>query len=544
MTIQMLADRFEIESQLSCNDFSTVYLACDRRYPHRPACRITAIPYYQCEIRHRLEREAQLLERLGKHPQIPRVLAYFHQAQPSHAQSQDRAIGTFYLVQDHIAGHPLSEEIAPPKKLSESYVNKLLKDVLVALTFAHEQGLVHQNLHPQYLIREARDGQVFVTHFGALSKVARSKIAANGDMSSSIPVGLNPYMAPEQLRSSAESSLLKETVGSEASAEAIAHPQSDLYALGLIAIEALTGQRHHDFIYDPQKGLRWRDDTEVSLPLAEFIDRLIRQDWRDRFPHAKAALATFREQSERDSLERLRHRIAKDSRLATVVAAPGTQITAGTSQTHGRPRSRTSRRTGGLTGNLSRYSRSQPLDPFWVKLGIGSLALVMAFGVSVKAYQWGEYRFSYLTKPWQSWQMPNWQSWRTVSGTYPAAKPKTLTPLLADGSLLLQPAAATAFWQMVSAAYDDNIALYPLAGYSNQADYTTGYALDIGGETAETDRQTNFAQSTTFKWLKRNAKDYGFELSVAKDRRLGIAFSEPWHWRYVGDETSRKVFGL
>ena len=77
MPTQILENRFEIESQLSCTDFSTVYLGCDRRYTHRPHCLVTAIPYHQREIRHRLEREAQLLERLGRHPQIPRVLAFF-----------------------------------------------------------------------------------------------------------------------------------------------------------------------------------------------------------------------------------------------------------------------------------------------------------------------------------------------------------------------------------------------------------------------------------------------------------------------------------
>jgi serine/threonine protein kinase len=531
MTIQILEDRFEIESQLSCTDFSTVYLACDRRYPHRPSCLVTAIPYYQREIRHRLEREAQLLERLGKHPQIPRVLAYFHQAQPSQNQHH-QALGTFYLVQDHILGHPLSEEIVPPKKLSESYVSKLIKDVLIALTFAHEQGLVHQNLHPQHLIREARDGQIFVTQFGAIAKIARSKIAADGSMSSSIPTALNPYSAPEQLRAAAGSASQSNLAGPEETPEETGdRPQSDLYALGLIAIEALTGQRHHNFSYEAQMGLRWRDQAQVSLPLGEFIDRLIRQDWRDRFPHAKAALSTFKEQDGRDSLGRLRHRIAKDSRLATVVAAPGVKNTANGAML----RTRGPFNTTGLSG----YSLARPLNPSLVKLVIASAAVVLALGVGVKAYQWGEYRFSRLSEPWQSWK-----SWKAPSAAYPTAPAKSLTPLLKDGSILLQPAAATAFWQMVAAARADGVALYPLSGYAANGDYATGYAVDIGGEAVESDRQPQFSHSSAFQWLKRNAQDYGFEMSVSKDRLLGGLFDEPWHWRYVGDESSRKVFGF
>jgi D-alanyl-D-alanine carboxypeptidase len=264
--------------------------------------------------------------------------------------------------------------------------------------------------------------------------------------------------------------------------------------------------------------LKWRDQGEVSLPLAEFIDRLIRQDWRDRFPHAKAALATFREQDERD-------RISKDSRLATVVAAPGAKNTTGFTSI--------SPKTRGLS------TQSRPLNPYLIKLAISSVALVLALGIGVKAYQWGAYRVSHLSAPWESWK-----SWKMPNSSYPAAQPKSLTPLLEDGSMLLQPAAATAFWQMVVAARADGIALYPLSGYAIKDDYITGYALDIGGAAAELDRQTSFAQSATFQWLKRNAQDHGFELSVAKDRLLGGAFEQPWHWRYVGDEASQKAFDL
>ncbi|MGB3299109.1 MAG: protein kinase, partial [Phormidesmis sp.] len=334
MISQILENRFEIESQLTCTDFSRVYLAGDRRHLHRPLCLITAIPYHQREIRHRLEREAHLLERLGRHPQIPRVLAYFHSAgdlsgKPLKEQ-KDHSLGTFYLIQDHIEGHPLSKELTPRKRLSESYVSQLIKDVLVALAFAHEQGLVHQNLHPQHLIRSDRGGQIFVTHFGAIAKIARSQVAADGSLGCSIPLSPHPYSAPEQLQAA--------THGTDKPL-----PASDLYALGLIAIEALTGDRHHQFSYEAQQGLQWRTQAEVSIPLAEFIDRLIRHDWRDRFTDATEALATFRDQSERD-------RIAKNSHLPTVVAAPGTRGRQPLVSNH--PQADPSQFTGQITGQI------------------------------------------------------------------------------------------------------------------------------------------------------------------------------------------------
>lgn len=513
MTTQILQDRFAIETQLSCTDFSTVYLGCDRKYIHRPPCLITAIPYHQREIRHRLEREAQILDQLGRHPQIPRLLTSFY-------KSDSKTDGTFYLVQDHIEGHALSEELTEPngapKKLSESYVMKLMQDVLVALTFVHEQGVVHQSLHPQNLIRQARDGSIFLAGFGAMAKIARSKVVSDGTLSSSIPASPSPYVAPEQLRALA---------GADASVEDGPQPASDLYALGLIAIEALTGKRHAEFEYVQGSGLRWREAAEVNLPLAEFIDRLVRQDWRDRFTNAQDALKTF--QYQRD-----RHNIANDSRMQTVVAAPGQKA----STTTGRLSSKG-------YGTTSTYAMSAP--PYFHKFVIGSVAAVLALGIGVKTYQWGEYRVSQLPQTWQDWR-------KGEDSTFVVADPQVLTPVLADGSILLQPAAAKAFWQMVSAAKDDGITLYPLAGHrGNESenddgilDYATGYAIDIGGAEESSDRQREFSQTSEFQWLERNASDYGFELATSKGRLLGSAEAEPWHWWYVGDDASQKAFGL
>jgi len=523
MTTQILLDRFEIETQLSCTDFSTVYLGSDRKYLHRPLCVITAIPYRQREIRHRLEREAQILEQLGRHPQIPGLLSYFYRNDSKQGdRSKGKAEGTFYLIQTHIEGHALSEELfsvgGMPKQLSESYVTKLIQDVLVALTFVHEQGAVHQNVHPQNLIRQKQDGSIFLSGFGNLSKIARSKVASDGTLSSTIPISPSAYIAPEQLRwlSTPE----KSNDHSEGP-----QPASDLYSLGLIAIEALTGQRHSEFEYVQDAGLTWRAAAEVSLPLAEFIDRLVRQDWRDRFTNAKEALKTFKGQ--RDRLN-----IANDSRLPTVVAAPGRKNSTQslTSATHSSEPSSSSRNT---------YALSAP-HPYLHKFMIGSVAALLALGIGVKTYQWGEYRVSKLPQ--------TWQEWRSQDESYTPADPQALVPLLSDGTILVQPAAGQAFWQMVAAAKTEGIALYPLSGYrdaqAEKSDYVTGYAVDIGGAQAIADRQASFAQTPEFQWLKRNANTFGFELSALEDRPTGNAFERPWHWRYVGDDASQKALGL
>ena len=246
-TQKILNDRFELEKQLNRTEFSTVYLGCDRQ--QRKPCVITGINYFQKGMGDRLSSEAQMLQLLGNSPQVPQVLAFFHQVAASQSRtgqsgssSAENAASSsvFYIVREQIAGHSISEEIKPGKRLSESYVTKLLKDVLVGLSVLHRRGAVHQNLHPQNLIRQSSDGQIFLTQFGGLSRLSRSELGTDGRLQVKVPVSPHPYLAPEQMK------------GDYADAP---RPASDLYALGLIAIEALTGKPNYELTYDPQSRL-------------------------------------------------------------------------------------------------------------------------------------------------------------------------------------------------------------------------------------------------------------------------------------------------
>ncbi len=527
MSTRILQGRFELKKKLVCTDFRTVYLAYDRQYIQCPPCQVVAIPYQQRAIRHRLEREAQILERLSTVAAVPQLLAYFH-VEASRETSSDQP-NLFYLVQPHIAGHPLSAELVAGKPLSESYTSRLIQDILTSLSAIHAQGVVHQNLHPQHLIRRNRDGQIFLTHFAALSRLARSEVDASGTLITTIPVGPHPYTAPEQLQPDYDQQQ---------------QPASDLYALGLIAIEALTGRPHYDFGYDPVKGLQWREHVEIGLHLAEFIDRLVRQDWRDRFESAAQAM---------DTLSRVcdHQRIAKDSRLPTVIAAPGIRPYAPPSQLGSNWQSTAFGRSGSPINTFSAApvtsastkSRLQPLHPRLFKAFTASVAILLAIGIGVKTYQWGQYRLTQLPQTWQN------RAASTPQAPTDAASPDQLSNLLADGSILLRTEAANAYWNMVAAAQETGVELYALSGYQDPDqptvlavdgdasegvnDYHTGYALDIGGRDEATDRQPSFTETDAFRWLTANAQMYGFELSSPKKGLVGSASSEPWHWRYL-----------
>ncbi len=76
-------------------------------------------------------------------------------------------------------------------------------------------------------------------------------------------------------------------------------------------------------------------------------------------------------------------------------------------------------------------------------------------------------------------------------------------------------------------------------GYS---EHHTGYALDVGdGSQPETHVEPTFEQTRAFEWLQGNAGRFGFEMSFPKDNKQGVSY-EPWHWRFIGDPESLKIF--
>lgn len=74
------------------------------------------------------------------------------------------------------------------------------------------------------------------------------------------------------------------------------------------------------------------------------------------------------------------------------------------------------------------------------------------------------------------------------------------------------------------------------------SEHHTGYAIDIGdANVPSTHLSTNFEKTAAFQWLRNNAAKYGFEMSFPPDNSQGVMY-EPWHWRFVGDETSLATF--
>jgi zinc D-Ala-D-Ala carboxypeptidase len=137
--------------------------------------------------------------------------------------------------------------------------------------------------------------------------------------------------------------------------------------------------------------------------------------------------------------------------------------------------------------------------------------------------------------------------------------------------VMLQVAAAERFLEMQRAARRDGIDLVAVSGFRDKAyqqglfdrnlgkmgqaievtkvsappgysEHHTGYALDVGdGSQPETHVEPTFEQTRAFGWLQSNAGRFGFEMSFPKDNKQGVSY-EPWHWRFIGDPESLKLF--
>ncbi len=177
--LSILAGRYEITQTLGGGGFAITFLARDILQPSKPLCVVKQLRSNQSEPRviEFFEKEAAILERLGKHPQIPQLLAHFSENQ------------NLYIVQEYIQGQDLSQEIVPEKPLSEGYATKLLQDVLAVLSFVHSQGVIHRDIKPQNLMRRHQDGKIFLIDFGAVKELSTLMVNTQGEVNSSVVIG-------------------------------------------------------------------------------------------------------------------------------------------------------------------------------------------------------------------------------------------------------------------------------------------------------------------------------------------------------------------
>jgi eukaryotic-like serine/threonine-protein kinase len=265
MLNKMLKERYQVIQQLTQGGFGITFLAEDTQRPGSPRCIVKKLqPIFEDEARLEVakrlfQQEAEILEKLGTHSQIPQLLAYF-------SDNQD-----FYLVQEYIEGHDLSYEIPPATdKLSETEVTKLLTEIVEVLEFVHKNNVIHRDIKPSNIRRRESDGKIVLIDFGAVRQIQAFEVTRQGETKFTVPVGTPGYMPSEQ---------------------AIGTPKfcSDIYAVGIICIQALTGL-YFNYEGKMPRGsngeIDWRDGIKVSPELANIIDKMVRYDHRQRHCNA------------------------------------------------------------------------------------------------------------------------------------------------------------------------------------------------------------------------------------------------------------------
>jgi len=261
----LLGGRYQISKVLGSGGFGRTYLAKDTQRPGNPTCVVKQLMPARrdtkfLQVARRLfNTEAEILEALGQHPQIPALLAYFEDHQE------------FYLVEEYIAGHTLHEELPPVQGVqNEIYVIKMLKEVLEVLAFVHEHRVIHRDIKPHNIIRSTKDNRLVLIDFGAV-KLMQPQTSEQTELAT-VAIGTRGYAPPEQFAG---------------------HPRlsSDIYALGMMGIQAITGIQPQELQPDQETGnVMWRHTVEIQEELAVILDKMVRYHFSDRYQSALAVL--------------------------------------------------------------------------------------------------------------------------------------------------------------------------------------------------------------------------------------------------------------
>ncbi len=267
MLSKLLGGRYQITKHLGGGGFGQTYLADDLHLPGNPSCVVKHLKPQKNDAetlqaaRRLFDTEAQVLYSLGNHDQIPRLFAHFE-------EDQD-----FFLVQEFVDGAVFNQELKSRPPFSESEVLHLLQDVLTVLEFVHQQQVIHRDIKPSNLIRRSSDRHLVLIDFGAVKQISMPSPEVHQQATLTVAVGSSHYMPNEQLAG-------------------MPRFCSDLYSLGVVAIQCLTGMYLKKLPEDPQTSeILWRDRGRVSPELGDFLDKMVRYDFRQRYPTAKEALA-------------------------------------------------------------------------------------------------------------------------------------------------------------------------------------------------------------------------------------------------------------
>ena len=257
-----IAGRYRLEGRLGFGGMSTVHLALDLRLERQVAVKLLAEhladdPTFVS----RFQREAQAAARLV-HPNIVQIFD----------SGLDEPSGRHFIVMEYIEGQSCAEILRDDGWVEVDEAVSIIEQSCEGLDYAHRHGVVHRDVKPGNLLR-AREGEVKLADFGIAKATEQSSITQVGSV-----LGTAAYLAPEQAR------------GEEAG------PRADLYALGVVAYQLISGRLPYEATSLTELALKQQReepamlDTLVAAVGAELADAIaiaLALDPRDRYQTAR-----------------------------------------------------------------------------------------------------------------------------------------------------------------------------------------------------------------------------------------------------------------
>lgn len=241
----LLKERYRPLQQIGQGGFGRTFLGVDEHIPAQPVCVIkqlflqnhnSLILQKAMQLFHQ---EAEHLQELGEHQQIPTLLAHFEQNKQ------------LYLVQEQIEGETLAEELRQQGVFTEKQIWQLLQELLPVLKFIHDRQVIHRDIKPQNIIRRRSDGKPVLIDFGVAKLISDTALLRTGTV-----VGTAEYLAPEQSKGKA-------------------FPASDLYSLGVTCIHLLTNVSPFDLFDIVNNRWAWRNYLPSGIVVSDRLGRIL-----------------------------------------------------------------------------------------------------------------------------------------------------------------------------------------------------------------------------------------------------------------------------
>jgi len=265
----LLGERYRAIKLIGQGGFGRTFLAVDEYKASKPRCVIKQFSL-QFLGTNNAEKAADLFEQetvrladLGKHSQIPALLAHF---------GQDKRQ---YLVQEFIDGQNLAQALEAEGAFRETQIRDLLNSLLPVLKFIHDRNIIHRDIKPENIIQRS-DGQLVLVDFGAAKLATGTALLQTGTT-----IGSAEYVAPEQARGKAVFA-------------------SDLYSLGVTCIHLLTNVSPFDLFDTAEDTWVWRQylvNNPVSDELGRLLNKLIENATKKRYQSASEVLLDLNQET-------------------------------------------------------------------------------------------------------------------------------------------------------------------------------------------------------------------------------------------------------